>query len=66
MVASCWRVLDVRVLHLPQHCAYPEKWDAQYRDKGLTIIGVHTPESDLERNGDVYGAKLQDWASRIL
>jgi len=27
-----------------------KKWDAQYRDKGLTIIGVHTPETDLERN----------------
>jgi len=27
-----------------------KKWDAQYRDKGLTIIGVHTPESDLESN----------------
>ena len=27
-----------------------KKWDAQYRDKGLTVIGVHTPESDLERN----------------
>jgi len=25
-----------------------KKWDMQYRDKGLTIIGVHTPESDLE------------------
>jgi len=29
-----------------------KKWDAQYRDKGLTIIGVHTPESDLESNID--------------
>jgi thiol-disulfide isomerase/thioredoxin len=29
-----------------------KKWHAQYRDKGLTIIGVHTPESDLERNVD--------------
>jgi thiol-disulfide isomerase/thioredoxin len=27
-----------------------KKWDAQYREKGLTIIGVHTPESDLESN----------------
>lgn len=27
-----------------------KKWDTQYRDKGLTIIGVHTPETDLERN----------------
>jgi peptide-methionine (R)-S-oxide reductase len=25
-------------------------WDARYREKGLTIIGVHTPELDIERN----------------
>ena len=29
-----------------------KKWDAQYRDKGLTIVGVHTPETDLENNVD--------------
>jgi len=29
-----------------------KKWDAHYRDKGLTIIGVHTPELDYERNVD--------------
>lgn len=29
-----------------------KKWDMQYRDKGLTIIGVHTPELDYERNVD--------------
>ena len=29
-----------------------KKWDAQYRDKGLTIIGVHTPEQDYESNVD--------------
>jgi len=29
-----------------------KKWYAQYRDKGLTIIGVHTPETDLENNVD--------------
>src|ERR1043165_9396332 len=27
-------------------------WDARYRDKGLTVIGVHTPEQDVERNMD--------------
>lgn len=27
-------------------------WDACYRDKGLTVIGVHTPELDIERNID--------------
>ena len=29
-----------------------KEWDARYRDKGLTIIGVHTPELDIERNID--------------
>jgi len=29
-----------------------KKWDAQYRDKGLIIIGVHTPELDFERDLD--------------
>jgi thiol-disulfide isomerase/thioredoxin len=29
-----------------------EKWDTQYREKGLTIIGVHTPELDFERDLD--------------
>lgn len=27
-------------------------WDARYRDQGLTVIGVHTPELDIERNAD--------------
>jgi len=27
-----------------------KKWDAEYREKGLTVIGVHTPELDIERN----------------
>ena len=29
-----------------------KNWDARYRDKGLTIIGVHTPELQVERNLD--------------
>ena len=29
-----------------------KKWDAQYRNQGLTIIGVHTPELDFERDID--------------
>jgi len=27
-------------------------WDAKYRDRGLTIVGVHTPETDSEYNID--------------
>src|SRR5215467_2098170 len=29
-----------------------KKWDTQYRKQGLTVIGVHTPELDIERNVD--------------
>jgi thiol-disulfide isomerase/thioredoxin len=25
-------------------------WDAQYREKGLTVVGVHSPEFDEEKN----------------
>jgi thiol-disulfide isomerase/thioredoxin len=37
-----------------------KKWDAEYRDKGLTIIGVHTPESDLERNENDLRRQVTD------
>jgi thiol-disulfide isomerase/thioredoxin len=29
---------------------YVRAWDAKYRDQGLTVIGVHTPEFGFERN----------------
>ncbi|MFN2394021.1 MAG: redoxin domain-containing protein, partial [Pyrinomonadaceae bacterium] len=29
-----------------------KRWDARYRERGLTIIGVHTPESDYEKDVD--------------
>jgi thiol-disulfide isomerase/thioredoxin len=31
---------------------YRRAWDAKYRDQGLTVIGVHTPEFGFERNID--------------
>lgn len=31
---------------------YLRAWDAKYRDLGLTVIGVHTPEFGFERNVD--------------
>ncbi len=31
---------------------YVRAWDAKYRDDGLTIIGVHTPEFGFEQNID--------------
>jgi len=35
-------------------------WDARYRDKGLTIIGVHTPEFDSERNIDTLRREVAE------
>jgi thiol-disulfide isomerase/thioredoxin len=36
-------------------------WDDRYRDRGLTIIGVHTPEFPFERNaGNVADAIAQN------
>jgi thiol-disulfide isomerase/thioredoxin len=29
---------------------YMRAWDAKYRDQGLIVIGVHTPEFDFEEN----------------
>ena len=29
-----------------------KEWDAKYRDRGLTIVGVHTPETDSEYSLD--------------
>jgi thiol-disulfide isomerase/thioredoxin len=31
---------------------YVRAWDAKYRDHGLTIVGVHTPEFGFERDVD--------------
>ena len=27
-----------------------KQWDARYREKGLTVVGVHSPEFDEEKN----------------
>jgi thiol-disulfide isomerase/thioredoxin len=36
---------------------YLEKWYADYKDKGLVIIGIHTPEFEFEKNPkNVMGA----------
>ena len=37
-----------------------KKWDAQYRDKGLTIVGVHTPELDFERDIDQLRSEVAE------
>src|SRR4051794_29005765 len=40
---------------------YVKAWDARYRDAGLTIVGVHSPEFSFEKNaGNVRAAIRQN------
>jgi thiol-disulfide isomerase/thioredoxin len=36
-----------------------KRLDARYRDKGLTIVGVHAPESDYEKNMENVRREVQ-------
>ena len=38
---------------------YLVAWDKAYRDKGLTIVGVHSPEFTFERNADNVARALK-------
>jgi thiol-disulfide isomerase/thioredoxin len=39
---------------------YVREWAAKYRDQGLTVIGVHTPEFGFERNVENVMAAAKD------
>jgi len=39
---------------------YVRAWESKYRDHGLTVIGVHTPEFGFERNIDNVTSSAQD------
>ena len=43
---------------------YIKAWDARYRAKGLTVVGVHTPEFPFERKRSNVGAALRRQAIR--
>jgi thiol-disulfide isomerase/thioredoxin len=43
---------------------YLKAWDAAYRDDGLTILGVHSPEFAFERKGDNVRAAVRDLGIR--
>jgi thiol-disulfide isomerase/thioredoxin len=40
---------------------YVKAWQAKYRDLGLTVIGVHTPEFGFEQNVDNVVAQLRSF-----
>ncbi len=40
---------------------YLKTWHGKYSDKGLTIIGVHTPEFEFEKNPDNVARAIADF-----
>lgn len=40
---------------------YVQRWYEKYKDKGLVIIGVHTPEFEFEKNPDNVRAAIVDF-----
>jgi cytochrome c biogenesis protein CcdA/thiol-disulfide isomerase/thioredoxin len=38
---------------------YVRSWDERYRDEGLTIVGVHTPEFDFEKKASNVGRAIR-------
>lgn len=40
---------------------YLKSWDQQYRDKGLVIVGVHSPEFEFEKNPDNVKRALEKY-----
>ena len=46
------RLLDLHLRQLAADVPLLRAWAAKYADAGLTIVGVHTPEFEFERNID--------------
>lgn len=40
---------------------YLKEWNEKYKDKGLVIIGVHTPEFEFEKNPENVEKALKDY-----
>jgi thiol-disulfide isomerase/thioredoxin len=40
---------------------YVKTWWAKYKDKGLVIVGVHTPEFEFEKNADNVAKAIKDF-----
>lgn len=41
---------------------YLKTWHEKYKDKGLVIVGVHTPEFEFEKNPDNVKKAIKDFA----
>lgn len=55
VLVDFWTYSCINCIHtLP----YVVSWDKKYRDKGLVVVGIHSPEFDFEKNRDNVKAAL--------
>ncbi|MBO9716976.1 MAG: thioredoxin family protein [Pseudoxanthomonas sp.] len=47
VLVEFWTYSCINCLHVLPHV---QQWHAKYRDQGLVVVGVHTPEYEEEKN----------------
>ncbi len=58
VLVNFWTYSCINVLRTVPHII---DWNAKYADKGLAIVGVHTPEFEFEKNIDYVNTSLQKY-----
>ncbi len=58
VLVNFWTYSCINVLRTVPHII---EWNAKYADKGLVIVGVHTPEFEFEKNIHNVKASLQKY-----
>ena len=58
VLVNFWTYSCINVLRTVPHII---EWNAKYADKGLVIVGVHTPEFEFEKNIDNLKTSLQKY-----
>jgi thiol-disulfide isomerase/thioredoxin len=61
VLVNFWTYSCINVLRTLPHLI---EWNAKYGDKGLVIVGVHTPEFGFEKNIDNVKMSLQKYGIR--
>ena len=58
VLVNFWTYSCINVLRTLPHII---EWNTKYADKGLVIVGVHTPEFGFEKNTDFVKTSLQKY-----
>jgi len=58
VLVNFWTYSCINVLRTVPHLI---DWNTKYADKGLVIVGVHTPEFGFEKNADYVRTSLQKY-----